>query len=363
MRVLEAGDDLRLGLEPADEVGVVRQVRMDRLDGHVPAHLRLERAPDRPETPGADALEEAVAAERRPADLELGALPQDPLVEPSELRRRVDPELLGQELSGPLERGERVGLPARAVEREDQLPPQAFAERVVCGERLELADDLGVPAEREHGLRTVLDRGQAQLIEPGRLGKQRPLLAEVGERGTTPERERLVEGADRGLRFDGEEASRVAEQRLEVKGVHLRRVRAEHVAGAAALDALGAEGLAKVRRVALERVAGRLGRLLAPHLVDQDLGRDEVVRAQEQVGEDRPLLRAAERDRAVPLGDLQRPEDAELHGPTVSAVSLEGNPRIGPGLTVHAPQVSERALEERLEEPFSRLHASRTEAS
>jgi hypothetical protein len=60
-----------------------------------------------------------------------------------------------------------------------------------------------------------------------------------------------------------------------------------------------------------------------------------VVRTQEQVGEDRPLLRAAERDRAIPLVDLETPEDEELHRPTVSATRLEGNPLVGPGLVVH----------------------------
>jgi len=44
-----------------------------------------------------------------------------------------------------------------------------------------------------------------------------------------------------------------------------------------------------VRHVGLEGVASGIGRFVAPDLVDQDIGRDEIVSAQEKMLEDRSL--------------------------------------------------------------------------
>ncbi len=91
------------------------------------------------------------------------------------------------------------------------------------------------------------------------------------------------------------------------------------VAGCVALDPVVAEGLPEVRDVGLDDVPGFLGRFFAPDLVDQRLGGHELVRADEQVGEDRALLRPAEGDRPAPRVDLERSEDAELQPPPVHA--------------------------------------------
>ena len=56
-----------------------------------------------------------------------------------------------------------------------------------------------------------------------------------------------------------------------------------------------------------------LGRLRAPELVDQPVCRDDLVRAREQDGEQRPLPGAAERERTALLDDLERSQNAELH--------------------------------------------------
>ena len=70
--------------------------------------------------------------------------------------------------------------------------------------------------------------------------------------------------------------------------------------------------------------------LLAPDLVDQHVGRDEMVGAEEQVGEDRSLLRAPERDRAAAvLDDLDRSQHPEFHRATVALGRGDGNAGFG----------------------------------
>ena len=67
-----------------------------------------------------------------------GILEQDLLLEAPQPRRRVDAELLGQDLAGGLEGAERVGLPARSVEREHLQGAELLAVRVLTREPLEV---------------------------------------------------------------------------------------------------------------------------------------------------------------------------------------------------------------------------------
>ena len=106
-------------------------------------------------------------------------------------RRGVDPELLGQDRPGSLEGGERLRLAVGAVEREHQLAPQAFAQRVRPREALELGDHVRVMAEVELGVELLLQGLEAELLEAGDLACERGLIGEVRQGGAAPERERL----------------------------------------------------------------------------------------------------------------------------------------------------------------------------
>ncbi len=223
VRMLQARDELRLALEPADEVGLVRQLGVDRLDGDLAPDLRLDRAVDDAERALADLLEQPVPAERLALDLEVGVLPQDPLVESLELGRGIDAELVGQGLAGPLERGERVGLSSRAVQRQHEQRPQPLAERELARERLELADDLDVPARREVGRDPLLERLEPQLVEAGDLAGERR-SARGRRTPARPQRERLAQRSRTrpGSPFGG---PRLAHERLEPGRVELVRLR------------------------------------------------------------------------------------------------------------------------------------------
>ena len=89
------------------------------------------------------------------------------------------------------------------------------------------------------------------------------------------------------------------------------------VARREALDPIAADGLPEMRHVGLEDVPGFLGRLLAPDPVDQGVGRYELVRADEEMRKDRPLLWPAERDGATSRVHLERSQNAEMHPPPV----------------------------------------------
>lgn len=201
-------------------------------------------------------------------------------------------------------------------------------------ERLELGDGLPVAAELELSRDPLLHRLQPDLLEARDVALERRFAGEVGERRAPPQLERL------GERFEGRarvvrQPRRLPHERLEPQDVELSRIRADEVAGRPSLDPVRAHGAPEPRYVRLQRAPCRLRGFLAPQGVDQVLGGDDLVRAKQQVGEDEPLLGSAERDRAAPFGDLERPEDAVPHLRKVPPVRLPGKPRSAPGSGIH----------------------------
>ena len=93
--------------------------------------------------------------------------------------------------------GERLGLPARAVQREHELAAQALPQRMLGDEGLELADHVLGPAERDVGVDPVRDAGEPEVLETGDLGLGEELASHVGEGGASPDRERSAQRLDR----------------------------------------------------------------------------------------------------------------------------------------------------------------------
>ena len=160
--------------------------------------------------------------------LELGVLAQDLALELLELRARLEAELLEERAAGVLVGGERVCLPAGAVEREHQLRAQALAVGLLGDEPLQLGDELLVAATGEVALDPLLERRETKLLEPLGLLRGERLVAQVSERAPAPERERLLRPRPR-------------EQALEALEVELVWLDAQPVARAPPLDAVLAE--------------------------------------------------------------------------------------------------------------------------
>ena len=244
---------------------------------------------------------------------ERDVLAQDRLLELLEPSTRLDPEVLAQQAAAVAVRLERLRLAARAVQSEHQLGPERLAERVGRDERLELAGDLRSRAAREVCVDPALDRGQAQLLEPGGLERE----VDVGERLAAPEVERLAQ--ERG-RARGLGACRLGRQPLEPAQVELVRFAAEDVARRARLDRTVAERLAQLRDVDLERRRRRRRRRVGPELVDQPLDRDDPAGLEREDGQERPLLATTDRDRPAVAPHLEWTEHGVLHGTVLAPV-------------------------------------------
>ena len=114
-------------------------------------------------------------------------------------------------------------------------------------------------------------------------------------------------------------------RRSEAEEVELALSDPDQVAGRLRQQALPAERLPQLRDVDLERLLGRLGRLVLPERVGQALGGDGLVRVQEKHREERTVLRARQGHDSFPVDHVERAEDPELH-----LLARLYHPRFGP---------------------------------
>ena len=111
---------------------------------------------------------------------------QDRALELLELTAWLEAQLVDHRLADPPVALEGVGLPSRPIEREHELTLESLSVGVLPAERLQLADQLGVVAEREVGVDPVLKYGEPRLLEPPDLDLREGLIGEVSKRRPPP---------------------------------------------------------------------------------------------------------------------------------------------------------------------------------
>ena len=300
-------------VEDGHGLGDARELRRGSLEAEAPGELRGERLRvgadhDRDlagKKRGRDLLEMLHLGHRAAADRER-LLAEDRGVHSAQERARLEPELLDEELAAFAVDLERLRLPARAVEGEHQLRPQPLAQRIGADEPLELGDEVGVLPDRQLRLGALLEEGEAELVEPRDLLLRERLVAEVGQRLAPPQGERLVE--------ERRPAHGLARPRLVDEAPHAGQVELlgpepNDVARRARLDRIRAERLPQLRDEVLERRHRGRRRLTGPERFDEPVDRDDPPGLEQQQRQERPLLRAAERDRLAAIASLQRTED------------------------------------------------------
>ena len=245
--------------------------------------------------------------------IERRILVEDRAFELPERERRLDAERLDERAPRIAIRRERVRLPSRAVEGDHQLGAEALPERVLADQQLQFADELGTRAKREIRLDPLLEGFEPKLLEPSDLGLRPGLVGELGQRLSSPERERLPQHR---VRVGRGGSPRSPDELLEPEQVERPRIGSELVRRGGGPDHDAAQRPAELQDVLLQDLRRGGGRSSAPQIVDQAVTRHELVRVEEQDREERTLLRRVQGNHAA-LGDrLEWPEDAEFHGET-----------------------------------------------
>ena len=218
-------------------------------------------------------------------------------------------------------RVERVGLATAAIQGEHQLLDESLARRMAPDERLELADEHGVPAELQIGVDARLVRRQSQLLQAPDLRLRPILVGDVDQRPAAPQRERGGQHLRRLCRVAmAQRAAAVLDARFEQLGIELARLYVEHVsAGQRAqrrrlVDA-GArrQHLAQARDRHPQALASTVRGQIAPHRLDELLGHHRTVGVQQQHHE-QPRLASTFDGQSLPTTmQLDRPEDRVSH--------------------------------------------------
>lgn len=156
-------------------------------------------------------------------------------MQPREFRRRIGPQLVGEDAPHLLVHGERLRGPPVRVEGAHQLTVEAFAQRMGGDQLPQLGDEAATRAEREFRLDTGLRGGEPDLVETAAEGGR-----QVGEGGTAPETERLPEEGGCLGRIPGREGTlALGGQPLEAVHVHVVRADGQPVARRSGLDVEG----------------------------------------------------------------------------------------------------------------------------
>jgi hypothetical protein len=272
---------------------------------HVAGELVLDRAQLRAPLRGAprpcvDLLHGLAVGPRLVRDdkVERRILAQDRLLQPAQLRHRLQPELLHQRPARIPERVQRIRLPARTVQRQHQQAAQAFAQRMLVHEGPESPDDLRVAARPQLALEAQLDRGQVELPQPASLERGKRLLEHARERLPLPQGQRLPRQLAPGpVAVFG----RSFDEPLKAQRVDRHRIDAQLVPAAARHDlrTLVGHQPTQMRNVLLDHLRGGRRRLLAPQAVDKPLDRHGRVGVEREHRQHRSLLRTAQLDRTA----------------------------------------------------------------
>ncbi len=218
------------------------------------------------------------------------------------------------------EPGQRLALPARAVERAHVQATQPLAQRVPSHQLAQFRDErpqLGA-ADREPGLGAFLLRREPLLVEPLGGGDGERLVVDVGESRTAPQRQRVREqggtgGRVRGFpRLRGERAEPVDVERVALHTQQVAGWLAHDEGAAARLGAL--QRAAQLRDLGLQGVQRVAGLPPAPQVLDEPLHGDRAALVDEEVGQQRADLPLGHPHRAAvsrPHG--QRAEHSETH--------------------------------------------------
>ena len=182
---------------------------------------------------------------------------------------------------------------------------------MLLDELFQLADQVAGGAELEVGIDPLLERRESCLLEAADLVAGKRLEREVLEGRPPPERQRGAELLGPLARLG---APCLGGQPLEARQVELLRVDPQDVSGRLGDDQLRTDRLSQPRDVVLQRGAGGLRWGRPPDLVDQPVGRDDLVRVQQQVREQGAQPLSVQRDSAAVLDDRQWAENAEFDG-------------------------------------------------
>nr|WP_246292637.1 hypothetical protein [Lentzea indica] len=232
---------------------------------------------------------------------------QQPFVQFAQVRAWIRAQLLGQQHPHVLERLQRLGGPARPVQRVHELQPQLFPQRELLGQPSQLPDQPLALAQLDRQARVLLGDREPAFLQQGQLGFQARPDHEAVQRRAPPQRERLLVPGDRRAvitllqRLVADSAQLLEDVDVDLACRHLQPVAAGH------RDEVVQHELAHGGDVGAN-VRFRCCGWRFPHRFNQMFKTDRLVGMQGQRRQQRPLPGPAQPQFLAPTPDLQRPK-------------------------------------------------------
>jgi hypothetical protein len=189
---------------------------------------------------------------------------------------------------------------------------------VLSDQSFQFADEIRISTRFEIGVDPRLDDSDAKLFQPRDVLRKRRLKGDVGQRRTTPDRERVRQlgGALFCRHWLG-----IADETLEAIDIDLSWVGAEHVAPSTCGDNVRPKDLTKTRNVVAQGRRGILRCAPTPKLIDEPIASDDLVCMQHQKRKHSSLLGPTDLDLSISVPDLERAENTKVHSSNLALCS------------------------------------------
>jgi hypothetical protein len=193
---------------------------------------------------------------------------------------------------------------------------------MLADQRFELPDDGRVITERQSGFDAVLDRHNAEIVEPHSLSLRELFGRKLGQRRPPPQRQRIIQELHcRRCVITTHRRLRLTDQALEAHRVELHRINRKQITRRirqqdrwlVAWTAVGLEDLAQPRDIHVHCRRGARWRIVSPEAYDDAVARHPPVCLDEQHGQQSTRLGSAERYRHAVFEHVERAEYPELH--------------------------------------------------
>ena len=186
---------------------------------------------------------------------------------------------------------------------------------MLADERLELADQRCVATQSKIDIDSLLLTSAAKLFEAGDLALREGLVEEVKKGRAAPERKSFTQSRrSAGSIPTHEGLAALAKEAFEPVTVELVGFNPDRVPGG------HGENPVAVTESSSEPLDGRLKsvwrvfrRVRGPQVLDQTISRNNLVRVNQELREERPRLAPTQLHRALGTNHLKRPKDSELH--------------------------------------------------
>ena len=171
---------------------------------------------------------------------------------------RFEPELLDERRTSLPVALEGLCMAPRAIERRHQLPPQPLPHRVRGNQKLELRDELRMPAELQIKLCALLEAVESEVVQSSCLVTRKCSTTQIGKSLSPPELEAVRQQRARQAAIPASESlSSPGEVPLEPRSVELFALHDQPVVAPVGHDSPCGQDAAKLRNVEAERRRGR----------------------------------------------------------------------------------------------------------